>query len=901
MNPERWVRVRQLAEAALELEPRQRQLFLAGECAEDSALRAEVASIIAGDDSAAAILDMTLAEAFPELFEADHARSLLGLRVGAYELVRVIASGGMGSVYVAQRADGQYEQEVAVKLINHRMASQAAIRQFLVERQTLARLAHPNIARMLDGGLAEDGMPYLVMEYVVGKPIDRYCKERKLPTETKLRLFRTVCSAVHYAHRHLVIHRDLKPGNILVTADGEPKLLDFGIAKLVTPAGIPDASDLSSSETRILTPEYASPEQLRGEPVTTATDIYSLGVTFYEVLTGHRPHRLKGLTPDRIQQIVCEREPAPPSTVVQGAEQVPTATGVGPASFRKGHTVKSSRLYRELVGDLDAIVLKALHKKPDHRYQSAEQLSEDLRRHLDHQPITARSGSLRYRTAKFIRRNRVAFIAAMAVLVSLLAGLTGTAWKARVAAEESRKARQVSSFLQQILASVDPNSTPMRDATVRMLLDEASRKIEDGVLAEQPEVEAEVRTTIGMTYVGLGVYDAAKPHLTAALDTRKQLFGNEHIDVAASLNNLGLWLKATGKYLQAEERYRASLELRRRLLGEDDVAVAETMNNLGVLLKNLRQWSEAESLHRRALATRRATFGDRHRDVATSLTNLASVLKNVGALDEAEPLYREALAIFRNELGGEHYRVAVCMNNLALLLRETQRFDEAESWLREALTIRRKVFGSEHPAVATGLHNLALILASMDQLDESVVMYEQALAMRRKLLGDEHPLVAYTANNLSDVLARKGDYESAEVLCRESLAIRRAGLPTGHPTIAGSLLVLGRILLDKNDPAAAEPVIREAVDIVENKLPDGHPRTAAAKGWLGECLLALESFDEAERLLLESQALIEGSSNRDPSLGQASLNRLIDLYQAWGRPDEAASYKERLNHVLKDR
>ncbi len=906
MSTQRWTRIRELFESACDLSRDEREAFLAEACDGDTELRAEVESILDSSEQTPALLDAPAVEAFPELFEHEPPASLVGQRIGAYELVRFIASGGMGAVYLAARADDQYEKNVAIKLIRRRMMTRETLRRFRAERQTLATLDHPNIARLLDGGVMADGLPYLVMEYVDGKPIGQFCDEGRLSTHERLGLFRRVCSAVIFAHQKLVVHRDLKPSNILVTPDGVPKLLDFGIAKVLDGRSDAPAADATAPAHRIMTPEYASPEQIRGEPITTASDVYSLGVVLFELLTGHRPYRMKSRIPHEIERTICEDDPEKPSTAIGRIEEVPGADGttritLTPEGVSRTRDGQPHKLRRRLAGDLDEIILKALRKEPQQRYATVEQFSQDLERHLEGRPVTARKGTFRYRTAKLLRRNKIAAMAAVAVAVSLIGGIVATTWQTRRTETEAGKVEGVNTFLTGMLGSLDPSAAAGPNGAIGMMLDEAAQSIEGGALDGQPQVEAAVRQTVGLTYLQLGLYAAAEGQLTEALAIRLKELGDDHPDVAESLNNLGLLSKSTGDHDEAERLYREALRLRIELLGEETAESAETMNNLGVLLKTRGELEEAEGLLTEALRIRQAILQRRpaadapmtkknRTDVATSLTNLAAVSKSKGELRQAEPLYREALEIFRAVLGPEHYRVAVCLNNLALLLTETGRYDEAEPLFREALGIRRQVFGHDHPAVATGLKNLALVLTRKGQYAEAEPLYREALDLGRALGGNELRL-ANTLNSLADLLATLGRYDEAEPLCREALAIRRRKSPD-HPRVASALLVLGRIHLGRDDPAAAEPLLRECVAASRQRMSPGHWRIAAAQSELGNCLTALGRYEEAQGILLDSFALLNDANPGNPSLVRQTAERLVRLYEAWQKPDRAAPYQE---------
>ncbi len=903
MNQTRWLAIRSLFETVCDLPAGKRETLLAGA---EASLRADVESLLATERSPQ-LLEAGAARVFPEVFEPDRLSSMAGRRVGPYQLTRLIASGGMGAVFLAARADEAYEQQVAIKLTNLRMATPASVQRFRAERQTLARLDHPNIARLLDGGVTGDGLPFLVMEYVPGTPIDRYCAEQRLPTRERLRLFCQVCHAVSYAHRNLVVHRDLKPANILVTKEGVPKLVDFGIAKVLDGEADRDGAEATATAQRLMTPEYASPEQVRGEPISTASDVYSLGVILYELLAGCRPYRLSNCLPHEIERTVCEEEPQRPSTALsRGGGIAEAAAGTAPEGG-------PGRRRRKLAGDLDAIVLMALRKEPSRRYSSVEHFSEDIRRHLEGLPVLARKDSLRYRTARFLKRHRAAAVASAIVTLSLVGGLAAALWQARAALDaqrqsaiEAAKVRQVNTFLTTMLVSADTTAAPGPEGALRLMLDEATASLQAGALNGQRDVEASVRMTVGMAYLQMGRLAEAREQMQTALELRRGLHGAEHPAVAECLDGLGLAAKATGDHAAALRLYREALDLRARFLGTASPEYAETLNNLGVALKTAERLEEAEPLLAESLGVRRAILDHRlrdaavtepqrnagRRDVATTMTNLAAVLKGRGAFDEAESLYREALATFREALGNGHYRVAVALNNLALLLVEERKLEEAEALYREALAIRRKVFGDEHLAVATGLKNLAQLLMELGRLEEAEPLYREALELGRRLPGDAQRL-ANTLEQLADLLVTLGRYGEAEPLCNEALAIRR-GRDAGTARLAGCLAVLARVHMGRGEAAAALPLLREAVALYEKRSGPPGRQLAEARSDLGGCLLALGQLDEAEGLLLESLAWIEADHVHGPGLAPGTLRRLVDLYDSWGRPERAALYRQAL-------
>lgn len=718
MNPEKYQQAKTIFAKAIEMEDQQREAYLAQACAGDEGLRELVNSLVRADKSKSA--EDFLEKPPLEILAAEQPeQSLSGKRIGSYRIVREIGHGGMGAVYLAMRDDEQFKKQVALKIIKRGMDSQQEIlRRFRAERQILATLTHSNIARLLDGGATEDGLPYFVMEYIEGQPIDEYCDSHKLTTRKRLELFRKVCAAVQHAHRHTIVHRDLKPSNILVDADGEPKLLDFGIAKLLNPDLSPISMPMIASMMQFMTPQYASPEQVRGEPITTASDVYSLGVLLYELLTGHRPYQLKSRIPQEIERIICESEPLKPSTIITHVEEITAADGtledrITPESVSQTRDGKPDTLRRRLMGDIDNIVLMALRKEPQRRYESVRQFSEDIRLHLVGLPVIAREDTTWYRASRFVKRHKVGVIATTLLMISLLGGIIGTAWQAKAAAEErdiarleAQKAEQVSQFLIDLFEVSDPNEAKGDTITAREILERGAKKIETE-LKDQPAVRATMANVIGKVYQSLGLYDRAAEFIEMGLNIRQELYRGDHEELAESYNDWGAILNVQEKYHDAEQAAKRALEMRRHVFGDGHLKVAESLDNLARLLHNQGKYEEAEPFYRQALEIVEAQLGQDHPAVTNSLNNLAELLHDQGKYEEAEPLYRRTLEIVETHLGRDHPDIGNSLNNLARLLKDQGRYAEAEHLYLQALEIYKMRFDVDHPNVADGLTNLA--------------------------------------------------------------------------------------------------------------------------------------------------------------------------------------------------
>ncbi len=918
MATDRWRRIEEIFEEVLALSEDERDERLAELCGGEEALRSEVASLLAADAGASDFLEHS---PVPPVNVALPLPSAVGRRLGPWRIESKLGEGGMATVYLGVRDDGEFHQQVAIKIFGYGADRSDLLERFRAERQILASLDHPNIARLLDGGTTEDGLPYLVMEHIDGIPIDRYCTERNLGIDARIDLFRQVCAAVQYAHQNLVVHRDIKPSNILVTPEGRPHLLDFGIAKLLE--GSAFSSMLTITGQRLMTPHYASPEQVEGKAVTTASDVYSLGVLLYVLLTGRLPYRID---PDRmgaVQQAVLEQEPERPSTAVGRSSP-------GNGSAAPVTADRDRRLVRRLAGDLDNIVLMALRKEPLRRYASVELLSEDLRLDREGMPVRARPATLGYRTAKFVGRHPLGVgLAASTFLLVLALAIVMTIQAVRLARQrdeirrERDKAVAVARLLEDVFSVSDPGEARGETITARELLDQGAARVQ-AELKDQPEVQAALAMTIGEAYRGLGLNDRSLPLLEKSLALRREVYGEEHPEVAESLEALGILVQARGDLDRAEALHRQALEMRRRLLGPGDPAVAESLNSLATDLLSKAQFDAAEPLFREALAINRRNFGNDHEQVASNLANLGLLEKQRGHHVKAEAHYREALAIMRRVFGPAHPLIATQLNNLAVL--QTERGDlagaeasyrealavahrihgeehpeialelnnlgalamlrgdnaAAETLLRSSLAMRRKLLGPEHEQVAMGLNNLAKVLEDQGDLAAARPLHEESLRIQRKALGEEHPRVATNLANLAMLSAAQGDLATAETLARQALAIRRKTLGEAHPDVGASMAFLGGLRLTQDNPAAAEPLLRQGVAILREALPAGHWRTADAESQLGACLAARGRPAEAGPLLLAGYEALARSRGPSHSKTMAACERLSTFRKAYG-------------------
>jgi serine/threonine-protein kinase len=878
MDAARWHRMREIVEHVSALPVIARDDALAKACGGDAGLLDDLRSLLGSNPPGESLFDGIVTDALSALGRVTPADR----RVGPYRIVREIGQGGMGAVYLAERADGGFEQQVALKLVKPGLATDQFLRRFRDERQILARLQHPNIARLLDGGVDEQGRPYFALEYVAGEPIDRYCDAHALGVEERLTLFQDACRAVMYAHANLVVHRDLKPAHILVTADRQVRLLDFGIAKVLDedPA---EAAGLTQAGIRALTPEYASPEQVGGRAVGTATDVYSLGVILYELLTGVRPYDFDTRTPAEIERIVCALEPGKPSTRVSDLRRSTSSD----TKVRRGPPVEAARLRRRLRGDLDVICLAALQKEPARRYPSVEALSEDIRRSLAGLPVVARPDSLRYRAGKFVARHRVG--AGIAALVAVGFAATVGYYTAHLAGERDRtaleaaKAEQVATFLRGLFEVSDPSESRGRSVTARELLDEGAARIERE-LAGQPGVRASLMRVIGDVYQRLGLAASARPLLERALAELRGLHGDTHDEVADAEMALAFTLQNLGDVTGAEPLFRQALATRRLLYGDPHEKVSESLAGLSFLLETRGETAGAEVAAREALAMVTALFDSSDPRVAKATADLAGLLRRQDRMDEAEPLLRQALAAQRQHYGDVHLTVASTIRNLASLLRDRGELDEAETLYREALTTRRAILGDVHPDVAIAINSHAILLDRKGDHAAAAEAYREFLDIAEQVhQGRPHPDLAAGYSNLAASLRSLGRDEEAVAGYERSIDMVDQVLAPEHPNRAFPRIGLAITHMDQGRFAQAEPLIREVLAIRRAGLPAGHRLIADTLVELGVCLTGLARYADAERSLIEARRSYLASGSEGQERAARAERRLEALYKAWGK------------------
>lgn len=851
MSRARWHELEPLLDELLELEGPARDRRLAELAGGDDGLREDLRSLLDGADDPPSILQSPFEDPAIERPPANDPR--IGASVGGYRLVRRLGQGGMATVYLGERDDGAFEHRVAVKLVRSDVSGGAILRRFQEEQRILAGLSHPNVARLYGGGLTDDGQPFIVMELVEGTPLTAYCDRERLGVDRRLELFEAACAAVEYAHGNLVVHRDLKPSNILVTADGAVKLLDFGIAKLLEGEAA-GAGTLTSMYGHPMTPEFAAPEQFSGGQVTTASDVYSLGVVLYELLTGGRPHGAGPRLPHEIAAAVLETEPARPSLAVGRSARAEAGTEPGAEQAAAAMRATSpQRLAHRLRGDLDTIVLKALRRDPGRRYPSVSALREDLERHRRHLPIRARRESWPYLAVRFAQRHAVAVGLSAVMLASLVGGLAMSIAGQRAARLEAATSERVSQFLVELFRASDPTYGRSGSMTAEDMLDEASARLE-ATLDEDPAIRARLLQTIGESYQGIGVYDRAEELMTASSELLAEVRGGDHAETLAARNALAGLYRMSGRLDEAEAVYDELIKLA-DAGGMDRTLELTVANDYGVLLRERGRPAEAEALYRRALDIFRRLGTERTQEAARTRSNLAMAVRQQGRLEEAETLLREALEIQRATVGEPHGDVATALNNLAAVVRRRGDLERAAELYREALEQRVRVHGARHPAVAQSLNNVGFVLYQQGEVDAALSSIRDAYAIWSEVYDGDH-LQLYTAlSNLGSICRRQQRWDEGDGYLRRATEMVERIQGPGHPEVASALIRRGGLLVEAQRPREAVASLERALEIRRSALGDGHEDTveaalevAAARRAAGDrrgAAATLEPFAEA--------------------------------------------------------
>ena len=956
IEEDRGTRVKAIFEAACSRPIDARAAFLAGECAGDEALRREVDALLEYDARGSGLLDAPLIDDRGRRLILDDSPTKLPEMIGRYRIVRLLGQGSTATVF-----EGEQEiprRRVAVKVLRPGALTTSGVRRFQQESHFLGRLQHPYIARIYDSGMTELGLgpqPYLVMELVEGHPLNRSAREQRLSIDQRLELLAKVCDAVHHAHTKRVIHRDLKPGNILVNSDGEPRILDFGLAR-AEDHELMSGSLRTASGQLIGTLQYMSPEQAVGTPedIDTRSDIYALGVIGYELLSDRVPYDISHkLLPEALRTI---------------SEVDPPLLGT---------------IRRELRGDVETIIAKALEKDKDRRYQSASGIAADIRRFLRDEPITARPPSAVYQLRKYARRNRGMFVAISSALALLVLGIVATSYwlvqaksQQRVAERRADEAMNLTEMLAGFLASADPRNLG-REAQVRQVLDDLSATM-DEALVGNPQLEAHLHHTAGETYMSLGDGQAAVEHFEKAVELNRtavgdahpntlhslsrlatayrrlsrydecetvcltglessrralgeehlitlefrnalsmlridqsrydevealsaesleicqRVYGPEHPETLDAANCLGLLYKHQGRYEQAEPLYEKTLEICRRIFSEEDPETLTAMNNLAALYVARGRYTEAEEVYVETFEKRSRVLGRTHRNTLITMNDLGMVYNDLGRHAEAEQLLEDALALRRNVLGDDHADTLASLNNLAVILMNQDRLDEAEPLYREGVERQQRVLGPDHHTTLKTMLNLAGLYLKREHYDDAEPLYRQTLEGLSRKLGEEHPSVLTAMNNLAVLYQRTDRPQLAQPLLEKTLEIRRRVLGEDHPRTLITLANLGEMYNRQGRYEAAEPLLAATIERAGKSLPPGHWFTGVFTQRYGACLTGLERYTEAEPLLLESHEVLAGKLGPDHERTVQTIRNLIALYEAWGKVAEAATWRAKL-------
>ncbi|MGE3801105.1 MAG: tetratricopeptide repeat protein [Candidatus Kapaibacterium sp.] len=822
MEELRLDRLERLFRAALMHPPEEREHFLEAACTDDIELRAEVLSLLQSDQQAEeqsflnkSITDVINLEKVIEEKGANPEK-MVDREIGPYRVLRFLGHGGMGDVFLAVR-DEPFRHHVALKIIRRGMDTDEVIRRFEMERQILASLNHPNMARLYDGGVTDDGVPYFAMEYVDGTPIVQWCDSRGMGLDDRLRLFQDVCNAVHHAHQNLIIHRDLKPSNILVTKEGIPKLLDFGIAKLLNPNLGPLDAPITRTEIRAMTPEYASPEQVRGESLTTVSDVYSLGMILYELLAGQAPYRLVRRTSEEILSVVCEQEPELPSTVVVRNEEgkQPAATVAG----KRG--ISPDQLSKRLRGDLDNIVSMALRKEPERRYSSAQQLANDIERYLTGEPVIAHKNSRSYRIKKFIQRNRIQTISGMIILLLLVAATGLTIYQSNQIAKqrdraqlEAERGASVTEFLVSLFRAADPTYSPGDTLTVRELLASGAERVETE-LANQPEIQATLYDVIGTAYLNLGRFKLAESLFERGLALQRKLH-SEGKEFGAALYNLGFAKEMLSNYSDAEKLYREFLTVSQELSGKvstpyviglfhlgsvvhisgrteeanqlfdeweklhdqledrSDPELAEVTFGMTKVCFARKEYAKAERYIREVLDAARKTYGEKHPNVSSALSMLSSIQVAVGENVEAEETIRESLKMLQELYPEGHQEIALAYGILAEILEQQKKLSEAEEYFIKSIQLQEKMVGENHQNTSLAKAELGRFYGHQKRYAESEEWYRDAHDSYAGAYGQDNLMTILLRKSLAEAMIMQGKKEkAAEILKRDYATLLR--------------------------------------------------------------------------------------------------------------------------------
>ena len=852
MDKNIWTDIKTIFFKAVELDGNERELYLNTVC-KTPELKKEILTLIFAHDKSENFLEDSIIPYEPI---TDNSNLFIGKTFGKYKIDKLIARGGMGLVYLGLR-DDEVKQKAAVKIINPGVASGIVIKRFQNERQTLANLNHPNISRLLDGGITDDGIQFLVMEYIDGIPIDEYCDAKKLNIKDRLNLFLKVAAVVQYAHQNLVVHRDLKPSNILITQDGEPKLLDFGIAKILSSEG-ERFETVTQRGTWNLTPEYASPEQIKGETITTSSDVYSLGIVLYKLLTGHNPYKIKSAFHSDISKIITQSEPTKPSEIIYQTIAYESETGkseINPQTISLTREGSIDKLHKKLIGDLDNIVSMAIRKEVNRRYSSVDHFADDIKRYLDDKPVSAHQDSFSYRSKKFIKRNKNILIPAAIIFIIINLGLAGILWQGYIAAEErdiakfeADKSNRIKSFLLEMISSPDP----LKDGSEVKVIDvikNASQKLSKE-LRDYPQIEAEIRTMLANTYQNLGVYDSAETELLKSHLITRKIFGNKSVETAGSLKSLALIYHYKGDYEKAEKYYKESLAMLRSIETTPSFQTALLLDAYGTFVADQGDMEKSEKLTEEALKIAESIKGSEDQEVALIKNNLATAYHSLNKLDEAEKLYNESLRVFRKHFGNYNLRVSSSLNNLAFI----------------------HIYKEDH--------------------QKALPLLKESLEIKRTILGKNHPDLIQSYSNVGSTYFNLNDFDSAEIFMMKSIDVGLKNYDAENISLSRTYMWYGRVLDGMKNFKKSIFYLEKSYLIRKRELGAKNKLTLSCQSLLGQTYLNSGNYAEAEHNLIESYNGLKAATRNESESIQKTLECIVELYTKLGQKDKATIYSK---------
>lgn len=872
-----WQQVETIIDRALELPEHKRSDFIDRQCIDNISLKSEVTLLLESIFESEGWLDNSdgykealLEEVSDDLEKLGSNYSWVGRTVGAYTVQKELGEGGMGSVYLAERSDGTFDHQVAIKVIRDGKASAENISRFEQERSILADLNHPGVAKLFDGGITEDGYPYLIMEYIDGMPVTDYCQKHSPALPERINLFKKILSAVRHAHENAVIHRDLKPGNILVTEDGEVKILDFGISKMLDE----DTSDpITQTKVRVLTPRYAAPEQIKQKPVTTATDIYALGILFYQLLSGKHPFDLKGMSQYEIEQAILNQDAAFPSSIVSNSFSVAK---------------------NKLRGDLDAIALKAIRKEPDRRYRMANEFLHDLHNYEQELPVTAHQNSYRYRSHKFLNRHKTQIGVATGVFLLVMGMVSFYTWKLtqerNIAQFQADKAEVVTDFLVGLFEANDPNNSRGETVTARQLLKAGEQKINE--LNDQPAIKGEVLEVLGDIYgllsdpqkadslqeISLSIkkdlYTSTDPELasiyTSLASTRQVLgqyanvlglldtsityqqiiYGHQSKEVGKSLRLMAENYKDLGKIDSAYSTILRSKKIFDSLGDTTGADYLEVLMEMGAITVAKGDLQKSEELWRNSQQLSNQYFESPHPKILTSINGLASVLKEIEKFTEAEQLYMQSIAMTEQLYGNQHINTAITMNNLAGLYYYTQEYQKSDNYYSDSITILENVLGKEHPFVTSTLYNQANLKADMGQFKAAEELYQQVLQLDIAQFGEIHPNVASDMTGLATLYKKEKQYDEAISYYNKSIEIRQKVYNNpNHPYISNNKRSLAEIMVELQEYTKAKNLYKDVLSAYIASFGRDHPKVKTIATDISSFLTAIGKNMPADSLI----------------------------------------------------